>query len=129
MGIFGLFATPASSQTGKQVEAQTEVEKRRNRRGRINKNEFVSYYGRSVVKKAHWTWHIWLYFWLGGIAGGASAIASLASMSGQGRTNYPIIRAARYISLVGLLISPVLLILDLGPPGTLSPHAAGREIP
>ncbi|HEX2911825.1 MAG TPA: NrfD/PsrC family molybdoenzyme membrane anchor subunit [Chloroflexia bacterium] len=95
---------------------QTDIESRRNRRGRQNKNEFISYHGRPVLKKAHWVWHIWLYFWIGGIAGGASAIAALASLFGNRDRNYPIIRSARYLSLAALLVSPVLLILDLGRP-------------
>jgi formate-dependent nitrite reductase membrane component NrfD len=114
MALFSFFSFKGIPSTG--AAPQTEVENRRNRRGRQPKNEFTSYFGRPVVKKAHWTWHIWVYFWLGGIAGGASAIATLAAMFGGRQRNYPIIQAARYISLVGLVISPVLLVLDLGRP-------------
>jgi formate-dependent nitrite reductase membrane component NrfD len=99
-----------------QPQPKAEVEKRHNGRQRKNRNEFISYYNHPIIKKAHWNWPIWLYFWLGGIAGGASAIATLAEMMGKPEQNRSIVRLGRYISLVGLMISPVLLIIDLQRP-------------
>jgi formate-dependent nitrite reductase membrane component NrfD len=75
-----------------------------------------SYYGRPVLKKPHWVWHIWLYFWLGGIAAGAGVLAAVARLFGSERHHKSVVRTGRYISLAGLLVSPVLLILDLQRP-------------
>jgi len=80
------------------------------------KNEFTNYYNRPILKKPHWVWHIWFYFWIGGIAGGASAITALVSLFGDKKSDRSIVQAGRYISLVGLVISPILLILDLQRP-------------
>src|SRR5215210_4582204 len=72
------------------------------------------YYDIPPLKPAHWAWEIWLYFWLGGIGAGAH----LASVAGQllGWKDKAFFRASRYTVLVTMLISPVLLILDLGRP-------------
>ncbi len=86
------------------------------KRKRKRNNEFTSYYGRPVLKKAHWVWQIWFYFWIGGIAAGASAITAITKLVGDPKRDRPIIRAGHYISLVGLMVSPVLLILDLQRP-------------
>lgn len=97
-------ATPAEAQTG------------RKRKGKRGGNEFISYYGRPILKKPHWTWQIWIYFWVGGIAGGASAITAILNLVGDKKRDRALIQAGHYISLVGLLISPVMLILDLQRP-------------
>jgi formate-dependent nitrite reductase membrane component NrfD len=74
-----------------------------------------SYYGIPPIKKPHWKWEIVLYFFLGGIAAGAYTIATLAEVFGD-RHRRPIIRAGRYIALPCLMVSPLLLIKDLGKP-------------
>src|SRR5579859_3890905 len=74
-----------------------------------------SYYGIAPIKKPHWQWEIVLYFFLGGIAAGAYTLATIAEVFGD-RRHRPIVRAGRYIALPCLLISPVLLIKDLGMP-------------
>lgn len=74
-----------------------------------------SYYGLPVVKAPHWDWKIVLYFFLGGISSASYVIACIAELIG-GRTNYRIERVGRYLSLVTLIPSPFLLILDLGRP-------------
>lgn len=74
-----------------------------------------TYYGLPLLKKAHWSWQIVLYFFLGGIAGGSylvSTLADLLSIEKHGALT----RAGRYLSFGCLLASPVLLILDLGRP-------------
>lgn len=71
------------------------------------------YYGQPLLKRPHWFWEIILYFYLGGIAGGSSVIAAVASRFGAD-TDRPVVRAGRYVALMGALVSPVLLILDLG---------------
>ncbi|MBN9393400.1 MAG: polysulfide reductase NrfD [Chloroflexi bacterium] len=89
---------------------------RRKRRGRGVDTEFASYYGRPVVKKPHWVWPIWTYFWVGGITGGASAIATLAHFWGDKEGDRSIVQIGRYISMAGAGVSPVLLIIDLQRP-------------
>ena len=74
-----------------------------------------SYYGLPVVKAPHWDWKIVLYFFLGGISSASYVIACMAELIG-GHTNDKIERIGRYVSLVTLLPSPILLILDLGRP-------------
>src|ERR671933_2313453 len=72
------------------------------------------YYGIAPLKPAHWTWEIFMYFWIGGIGAGAH----LTSVVGQllGWKDKAFFRASRYTVLVTMIISPVLLILDLGRP-------------
>src|ERR671932_686800 len=72
------------------------------------------YYGIAPLKPAHWTWAIFTYFWIGGIGAGSH----LASVVGQllGWKDKAFFRTTRYTVLVTMLISPVLLILDLGRP-------------
>lgn len=86
------------------------------RKWRKTESEFTSYYGRPVIKKPHWVWPIWGYFWAGGIVSGASALATLTELWGDKDRDRSIIRAGRYISLAGMVVSPVLLIIDLQRP-------------
>ncbi|WP_338252412.1 NrfD/PsrC family molybdoenzyme membrane anchor subunit [Dictyobacter halimunensis] len=74
-----------------------------------------TYYNIPLLKKAHWTWEIMLYFFLGGLSGGAFLVSSIAHFFGAER-DAPLVRAGRYLSFVAILISPVLLIKDLGRP-------------
>jgi formate-dependent nitrite reductase membrane component NrfD len=86
------------------------------RRGRSAGDQArTSYYGVPAVRKPHWKWLIICYFFLGGIAGGSYAVASIADLVG-GAAGRPITRAGRYISLAALLPCPLLLVLDLGRP-------------
>ncbi len=78
--------------------------------------EFATYYNRPVLKKPHWVWQIWLYFWLGGIGAGCAIISMLAKLFGDQKRVKPIVRAARYISLATGMASPLLLVMDLGRP-------------
>lgn len=73
------------------------------------------YYHVPLVTKAHWSWEIVLYFFLGGLAGGSFLVSSLASLFGFQKST-SLIRAGRYISFMSVLISPILLIKDLGRP-------------
>ncbi|MGI8438290.1 MAG: NrfD/PsrC family molybdoenzyme membrane anchor subunit, partial [Chthoniobacterales bacterium] len=70
------------------------------------------YYGEAVVKPPVWTWEIPLYFFVGGAAGMAPLIACAAWLLG----NLELMRAALWITAVGAVISPVLLVMDLGRP-------------
>jgi formate-dependent nitrite reductase membrane component NrfD len=75
----------------------------------------TSYYGVPVIHKPHWKWLVVTYFFLGGIAGGSYAIASVAELVG-GASGRRITRAGRFLSLAALLPCPLLLIFDLGRP-------------
>jgi formate-dependent nitrite reductase membrane component NrfD len=68
-----------------------------------------------VVHKPHWKWLVVTYFFLGGLAGGSYAVASLAELVG-GPGGRPITRAGRFVALAALLPCPLLLVLDLGRP-------------
>ena len=58
-------------------------------------------------------WEIWLYFFLGGVAGGAIAAASIADLARDGRER-PLVMRATLIALPLLALSSVLLLWDLG---------------
>ncbi len=73
-----------------------------------------TYYGVPLIKKAHWGWQIILYFFLGGTGGGAYLVATLADLLGLKDTR--LIRTGRHLAFVCVLISPILLIWDLGRP-------------
>ncbi len=73
----------------------------------------TGYYGVPLLKEPQWTWEIPVYFFVGGAAGAAAVIASAASML----TDDPeLVRNARLMAAAGGLISPALLISDLGVP-------------
>lgn len=72
------------------------------------------YYGRPIVKPPVWTWEIPLYFFTGGLAGMAAAIALAAHVAGDpGAVVRPALRLA---FLGGAVVSPALLVMDLGRP-------------
>jgi formate-dependent nitrite reductase membrane component NrfD len=73
-----------------------------------------NYYGIPPIKRAHWTWQIPVYFWLGGIGAGTQLFATVAQLLGH--EDEALKRASRYTVLVTMLLSPVLLIWDLGRP-------------
>jgi protein NrfD len=67
------------------------------------------------TRPPHWQWYIIFYFFIGGIAGGCfflSALLRLVGRPGDG----PIIRLGYYIAFLGVVISGILLIVDLGRP-------------
>jgi Polysulphide reductase, NrfD len=79
------------------------------------------YYGQPVVKPPVWTWEIPLYFFMGGLAGMSAVIASGAvifhHVDPSLATNVGVARAAMWVSAIGgAILSPVLLIMDLGRP-------------
>ena len=71
-----------------------------------------SYYGQPVLAKPVWSKEIPLYFWVGGVAGASAPLALVASLRG----NDELARRAQGAALAGAVISPVLLIKDLGKP-------------
>src|SRR5881275_2505222 len=71
------------------------------------------YYGQPVVKPPVWTWQVPLYFFFGGMAGMSAVIASGAIIFHQ----VNLARAAMWVACIaGAIVSPVLLIMDLGRP-------------
>ena len=71
------------------------------------------YYGQAVVKPPVWTWEVPLYFFFGGMAGMSAVIASGAVIF----HHLDLARTAMWIaSIAGTILSPILLIMDLGRP-------------
>lgn len=75
----------------------------------------TTYYGRPMIKRPTWSWYIPFYFFLGGIAAGASFIGALAELFG-GKEHRATVRNARYLAVVLAALCPIPLILDLGRP-------------
>ena len=71
------------------------------------------YYGQPVVKPPVWTWQVPLYFFMGGIAGMSAVIASGAVIF----HHVDLARMAMWVAAIaGAILSPALLIMDLGRP-------------
>jgi hypothetical protein len=71
------------------------------------------YYGQPVVKPPVWTWEVPLYFFFGGI-GGMSAVIAFGAVVFH---HVDLARAAMWIATIaGAVLSPILLIMDLGRP-------------
>jgi formate-dependent nitrite reductase membrane component NrfD len=88
------------------------------RRKRGDKNavvpdaEFTSYYGRPIVKAAPWEVDIPAYLFMGGVAAGSSLLSAGADL-----TDRPALRrTGRLGALVGLTLSMIALVHDLGRP-------------
>jgi hypothetical protein len=72
-----------------------------------------TYYDVPLLKAPVWTWEIPVYFFVGGIAGGAAVIANVAKWTG---TNGTLARDASWIAAGGGPLSAGLLTADLGRP-------------
>jgi polysulfide reductase-like protein len=73
----------------------------------------TGYYGIPLLKPPQWTHQIPLYFFVGGAAGAAAVVSAIGHYVGADRK---LVRDARYIAAAGAVISPALLIADLGRP-------------
>ncbi len=71
-----------------------------------------SYYGRAVLKEPTWTPEIPVYFWTGGIAGASAILSLYARLAGNER----LAKRSLYAGAAFDLVSPPLLISDLGRP-------------
>lgn len=72
----------------------------------------AGYYGQPVVRPPVWTWEIPIYFFVGGLGGMSSVIAFGALLF-----HHPdVTRMAMWIAAIASVLSPILLILDLGRP-------------
>jgi formate-dependent nitrite reductase membrane component NrfD len=78
--------------------------------GRKDKN----YYDIPPIKHAHWTWQIPVYFWIGGIGAGVHLFSTIAQILGH--KDEALTRTSRYTVLATMILSPILLIWDLGRP-------------
>src|SRR5215216_7615114 len=100
--------TRETPQTGNgRVETSHHPETDPEREGR-------DYYGIPPIKEHTWTWEVPVYFWLGGIGAGAHVTSAIARALGN--DNRAFLRASRYTTLFTMILSPVLLIMDLGRP-------------
>jgi formate-dependent nitrite reductase membrane component NrfD len=68
-----------------------------------------------LLKSAEWPLLIDVYFYLGGIAGGAFVIATIAHLLGPERYK-SVVRIGYYVALLAVIPAPILLIVDLGLP-------------
>lgn len=73
----------------------------------------TGYYGIPLLKPPQWKPEVPLYFFVGGAAGAAAVIGAIAHYTGADRR---LVRDARWIAAAGSVISPALLIADLGRP-------------
>ena len=71
-----------------------------------------SAYGRPVIKEPVWTPEIPAYLYIGGLAGASAGFALLSGLRGE----EALARRAWAIALAGSIVSPALLISDLGVP-------------
>ncbi|MDQ3430429.1 MAG: polysulfide reductase NrfD [Actinomycetota bacterium] len=78
------------------------------------KRKDKNYYGIPPIKHAHWTWQIPVYFWIGGIGAGTHLFSTVAQLLGH--EDAALKRASRYTVLVTMILSPIMLIWDLGRP-------------
>jgi len=72
----------------------------------------AGYYGKPVVKPPVWTWEIPVYFFVGGLSGMSAVIAVIGLIFQQG----DVARTAMWLAAIGAILSPILLIMDLGRP-------------
>jgi formate-dependent nitrite reductase membrane component NrfD len=69
----------------------------------------------ALLQSSHWPFLIDVYFFLGGLAGGAFVIATVAQLINS-RLYRDVVRAGYYVALLALIPCPILLIVDLGVP-------------
>ncbi len=70
------------------------------------------YYGEPVVRPPVWTWEIPLYLFVGGLSGMAALIALLGLIFHYSEVSH----TAMWLTAIGAILSPILLIMDLGRP-------------
>lgn len=84
----------------------------RGERAMVPREQPRSYYGLPIVKRPAWTWEVPWYLFVGGTAGALGAVAAGARRTGARRLGV----RARRLALGGAVVSPLLLISDLGKP-------------
>ena len=73
----------------------------------------TGYYGIPLLKEPQWKWEVPVYFFVGGAAGAAAVVAGIARYFGEDKQ---LVRDARWIAAAGGVLSPALLVADLGLP-------------
>src|SRR5262249_41551551 len=73
----------------------------------------TGYYGIPLLKEPQWSWEIPVYFFVGGAAGAGAVIAQAARAMGA---KTELVNDARTLAAIGAMLSPALLISDLGQP-------------
>jgi len=68
-----------------------------------------------LLKSSDWPFLIDLYFFLGGLAGGAFVIATIANLL-DGRRYRDVVRVGYYLAFLAIIPGPILLSIDLGLP-------------
>jgi formate-dependent nitrite reductase membrane component NrfD len=81
-----------------------------------SESDGASYYELPAIKKPTWEWYVPAYLFVGGVSSGAYITATLADIVGTAEDG-PVVRAGRLVALAGMMLSPALLIADLGRPG------------
>jgi formate-dependent nitrite reductase membrane component NrfD len=104
-------------QPGADQETRSGVGRKRKGRGGpeemlVPREKPTTYYGRPIVKPPVWKPEIPFYFFFGGLAGGSAVLAAAATFAGRPR----LARRAWAGAFVGVSVSPLLLIKDLGKP-------------
>lgn len=77
-------------------------------------NPEIGYYGTPILKKPQWKAEIPLYFFCGGAAGASAVIAAIADITTA--SNHGLASDARALAAIGGIVSPALLVADLGMP-------------
>jgi formate-dependent nitrite reductase membrane component NrfD len=85
--------------------------------------EMQSYYGRPIVKEPVWQPEIPFYSFFGGLAGASSVLHAGAGLTGNER----LARRSLLVGAAADLVSPALLISDLGPPSASSTCCASSR--
>lgn len=85
---------------------------RPDRNALARRDQFDSYYGRPILKSPVWKPELPWYFFAGGTAGASSMLALAAEVAGSAE----LARSARRTAAAGALVSPLLLVADLGVP-------------
>lgn len=75
-----------------------------------------SYYDHPAIRASRYRALVSGYLFVGGLAGASQIIATIADLFGR-RGDRGMVRGGRYLALLGSILSPVLLILDLQTPG------------
>ncbi len=75
-----------------------------------------SYYGRPAIKPSLYGWKVALYTFLGGLAGAAQVIATIADLVSPRKNRFLVKTGRRIAALNGAVLGPALLIIDLHTP-------------
>src|SRR5581483_12442973 len=95
---------------GRREESWAERPPGETRRGERERQPYAgpTYYELPAIKASHYRWLVVSYLFVGGLAGAAQLIATLADLAGR-RRDRALVRGGRYLALAGALLSPALL--------------------